>query len=137
MSCVTTLRDRGLRLTPQRRMILDIFHDKTEHITADDIITRVKSQMPGVNKSTIYRTLGLLEQTGCVFKSECRDGIIYHHAEEGHHYHLICQKCGKTVYCRENLFLPVERYLTVKYGFRVDFKHVMVNGLCETCKGQV
>ncbi len=134
---MATLKDKGLRLTPQRRMILDIIHDKTEHITAETIISYVRGRMPGVNKSTIYRTLELLEQAGCVFKSESVGGFIYHHAEEGHHHHLVCQKCGKTIDCDENLFLPVAKALADRYGFRVDFKHVVMNGLCPTCKGKV
>ncbi len=137
MSCLATLKEKGLKLTPQRRLIVNIIHDAEAHLTAEDIIAHVQSKMPGVNKSTIYRNLDILEATGCVYKSESGDHSIYHHAEEGHHHHLVCQKCGKTVDCDENLFLPVERSMAAKYGFRADFKHVMVNGLCETCKNQV
>ena len=96
--------------------------------------TTVQRKMPGVNKSTIYRTLDILEQAGCVFKSESEDRFIYHHAEEGHHHHLVCRKCGKTIECVESLFLPVEKSLAEKYGFRVSFKHVVITGLCEECK---
>ena len=134
MSCLTTLKEKGLKLTPQRRMIVDIIHSKGEHLTAEDIINYVQGRMPGVNKSTIYRTLEILEQAGCVFKSESGDHFIYHHAEEGHHHHLVCQKCGKTIDCSESLFLPVERSIAEKYGFRVNFKHVMISGLCNECK---
>jgi Fur family transcriptional regulator, ferric uptake regulator len=137
MSCEITLKEKGVRLTPQRRMIVDLIHKKADHISAEDIIQYVQVRMPGVNKSTIYRTLDLLEQTGCVFKSESGNGFIYHHAEEGHHHHLICQRCGKTIDCPENLFLPVEKTLENKYGFRVNFKHVVITGLCDTCKKQV
>ena len=73
--------------------------------------------MPGVNKSTIYRTLEILEQAGCVYKSESDDHFIYHHAEEGHHHHLVCTKCGKTVECSENLFNPVEQSLIEELRF--------------------
>ena len=134
MSCEATLKEKGLRLTPQRRMIVDIIHRKSEHLSAEDIINYVQSRMPGVNKSTIYRTLELLEQSGCVYKSETANGFIYHHAEEGHHHHLVCGKCGKTIDCDEDLFLPVENTLVKKYGFQVDFKHMVMRGLCEACK---
>ncbi len=137
MSCATTLKEKGLRLTPQRRAIINIIHDKSEHLTADDIITYVQSKMPGVNKSTIYRTLELLEESGCVFRSILGDQYIYHHAEEGHHHHLVCGKCGKTIDCDEDLFAPVETSVWEKYGFRVDFKHVVMSGLCEICKNKV
>jgi len=59
-----------------------------QHLTSDEIIAYVQSRMLGVHKSTIYRTLELLEEAGCVYKSEMGDQFIYHHAEEGHHHHL-------------------------------------------------
>jgi len=136
MSCLETLREKGLRLTPQRRLIADVIHDASSHLTAEDIIAYVQSKMPGVNKSTIYRTLELLEESGCVFKSESGDHFIYHHAEQGHHHHLVCRRCGKTVECSENLFNQVEQSLAEKYGFRVSFKHIVMSGLCDTCKNQ-
>jgi len=133
MSCLATLKEKGLRLTQPRRVILDFIHDKGDHLTAEEIINHVHGRFPRVNKSTIYRTLDLLEKNGCVFKSESMDRTIYHHAEEGHHHHLVCSKCGKTIDCEEDLFAPVERSLGDKYGFSVDFKHVVMSGLCERC----
>ena len=134
MSCIATLKEKGLKLTPQRRLIVDIIHDSGEHFTAEQIIGYVQTRMPGVNKSTIYRTLEILEKAGCVYKSEVGDQFIYHHAEEGHYHHLACSKCGRTIDCDETLFAPVERSLGEKYGFRVEFKHMVVNGLCNACK---
>jgi len=134
MSCVTTLKQKGLKLTPQRRLIVDVIHDNREHLTAEEIISYVQYKMPGVHKSTIYRTLELLEETGCVFKSELGEHFIYHHAEEGHHHHLVCSKCGKTIDCEEDLFAPVEKSLREKYSFQINFKHVVMNGLCENCR---
>ena len=134
MSCVITLKEKELKLTPQRRLIMDVIHDTEAHFLAEQIISDVQSRMPGVHKSTIYRTLELLEKAGCVYKSELGDQFIYHHAEEGHHHHLVCSKCGKTMNCEEDLFAPVERSLGEKYGFCVDFKHVVMSGLCQKCK---
>jgi Fur family ferric uptake transcriptional regulator len=134
MSCAITLKRKGLKLTPQRRLIVDIIHDAKTHITAEEIISGVQSRMPGVHKSTIYRTLEILEEAGCVYKSEMGSQSIYHHAEEGHHHHLICNRCGKTIECDEDLFAPLARSLGQKYGFYVDFKHMVMNGICGDCR---
>ncbi|MBN1190901.1 MAG: transcriptional repressor [Dehalococcoidales bacterium] len=134
MSCEITLKKKGFRLTPQRRMIIGLIHKKTGHLSAEEIIRHVQKKMPGVNKSTIYRTLELLEQNGCVYKSEMDNSFIYHHAEEGHHHHLLCSKCGKTIVCEENIFSPVEEYLLQNHGFQVEFKHVIIHGICRNCK---
>lgn len=133
MSCVATLKEKGLKLTPQRILITDIIHDARGHITAGEIIENVQAKMPGVNKSTIYRTLDILEEAGCVYKSEQGNEFIYHHDHSGHHHHMKCTRCGKTVSCEEDIFVSVQRALITKYGFHADFKHIIVNGICADC----
>jgi len=137
MSCIKTLKEKGLKLTPQRRLIADAIHDADVHITAEEIIAHVQARMPEVHKSTIYRTLELLERTGCVFRSELGDHAIYHHTEEGHHHHLVCSRCGKTIECDEGIFKSVENSLAEQYSFHVDFKHLVMTGLCEECMSKV
>ena len=134
MSCVATLKGKGLKLTPQRILIADIIHDAKGHLTAGEIIGYVQTKMPGVNKSTIYRTLDILEQAGCVYKSEMGNEAIYHHDDAGHHHHLMCSLCGKTVDCNEDIFTPIQRSLMKKYSFSIDFKHIILNGICGACK---
>ncbi len=134
MSCFTILKEKGMKLTPQRRLILGIIHDSGSHLTANEIFDYVQTRAFGVNKSTVYRTLGLLEELGCVYKSELGDRSIYHHAEEGHHNHLVCLACGKSTDCDENIFCSVETALNQKYGFKVSFRHMIMNGLCSDCR---
>ncbi|MGD9115877.1 MAG: Fur family transcriptional regulator [Dehalococcoidia bacterium] len=134
MSCITTFKKKGLKLTPQRKLILDIIHETGEHLSAETIISRVQEKMPGVHKSTIYRTLDLLEEHGCVYKSPLGNQFIYHHPEEGHHHHLVCTQCGKSIDCDDGVFAPAEKTIGEEYGFRVDFKHIVMSGLCEECR---
>ena len=133
MSCAIILKQKGFKLTPQRRLIVECFHDNESHLTAEEIIEYVGERAPGIDKSTVYRTLDLLENTGCVVKSEVDGHFIYHHAEEGHHHHLICRSCGKTIDCNENIFSEIKKSLMGKYGFKADLKHMMINGLCSDC----
>jgi Fur family ferric uptake transcriptional regulator len=134
MSCVATLKKKGLKLTPQRILITDIIHDAKGHITAHEIIGHVREKMPGVNKSTIYRTLDILEQAGCVYKSEQDNEFIYHHDHDGHHHHLKCSRCGRIISCDESIFSTVQKTMMKKYGFQADFKHLIVSGLCGDCR---
>ena len=136
MSCFTTLKGKGLRFTQPRRVILDYIHEQGDHLTAEEIIEYVHGKLPQVNKSTIYRTLELLEKNECVFKSVSMNRNIYHHSDEGHHHHLICRKCRKTIDCEEDLFAPVERSLGKEYRFNADFNHVVISGLCEDCRNK-
>ena len=134
MSCLSTLKQKGMRLTPQRRLIIDLIHDKVSHLTAEEIIRHVQEQMPGVNKSTVYRTLELLEKSGCVYKSEIDNQVIYHHADDGHHHHLVCGRCGKSIECDEDITVPLGQELEKKYGFHAHFQHLVIEGLCEDCR---
>jgi Fur family ferric uptake transcriptional regulator len=134
MSCIRTLKEKGLKLTPQRRLIIDTIHDTVNHLTAEEIITHVQSLFPEVHKSTIYRTLEMLEKTGCVFKSSLSNHTIYHHVDDSHHPHLVCNKCGMTIDCNDDIFLPLEKLFADKYGFKAEFKHMVIRGLCAECK---
>ncbi|MFC1926235.1 Fur family transcriptional regulator [Chloroflexota bacterium] len=136
MSCIRTLREKGLKVTPQRRLIVDAIHDAEAHLSAEEIVAYVQARMPEVHKSTIYRTLDLLEKNGCVFKSELDNHSIYHHAEEGHHHHMVCSKCNRTIECDEDLFTTIEKSLAEKYGFHVEFRHLVMSGLCKECKSK-
>jgi len=136
MSCVITLKKKGLKLTPQRMLIVDIIHQAEGHLTAEEIIRHVQARMPGVNKSTVYRTLELLVKAGCVYRSGIGDDFIYHHADEGHHHHLVCTICGKTINCDENLFSPLRQILQEKFSFYADFNHMVMSGTCRECRSR-
>ena len=133
MSCSTILKQKGFKLTPQRRLILEYIHDNESHVTAEEIIEFVRERAPGIDKSTVYRTLDLLENTGCVLKSDVDGHSIYHHTEEGHHHHLVCRLCARSIDCSEDIFSDIKKSLMTKYGFQADMRHVMVSGLCSDC----
>lgn len=137
MSCSTILKNKGYRLTPQRRIILGILHDTRSHLTAEDIFSQVQTRFTGVNKSTVYRTLELLESLGLVVKSELGSSHIYHHAEESHHHHLVCRRCGRVMNCDEDVLLPLENSLLKRHGFSTELHHHVIQGLCSDCRGKV
>lgn len=134
MSCDITLKKHGFKLTPQRRLILDIIHDAGAGITGTEICNRVSAGMPGVNKSTVYRTLDLLEKLECVFKNEAGGEFVYHHPEDGEHYHLVCRVCGASIDFDEGMLAPIGKAIAKKYGFQIDYRHVTIGGLCRECR---
>jgi len=90
MSCLETLKEKRVQTYSSAEINRGLFHDSGSHLTAEEIIAHVHEKMPGVNKSTVYRNLDILEGIGCILKSESGDHVIYHHTEEGHHHHLVC-----------------------------------------------
>lgn len=137
MSCNNILKAKGYRLTPQRRVILDILHGEGAHLTADAIYEQVKAKVAGVNRSTVYRTLELLESLGLTVKAELHGAHVYHHAEEGHHHHLKCRICGRVAELPEELLAPLSNSLLEKHGFAADLNHHVITGLCHDCRERV
>jgi len=133
MSCSKVLKEKGYRLTPQRRLILDILHNENNHLTAEAIYEKIKKQITGVNISTVYRTLDLLEKLGLVFKSEYENGHIYHHVEEGQHHHLVCDICGHTLQCSHTLIQSLGQKIRKQYGFEAELHHLVIIGTCSKC----
>ena len=128
------LRGRGLRMTPQRRAIVTEVMRAEGHINAPAIARRVARRMPGVNASTVYRTLAVLEEAGILSHSHLEGGAEYHLADESGHVHLTCSSCGT----EEDLSLEeaasLARVVSRHKGFRPDLTHFAISGLCRTCQ---
>jgi Fur family ferric uptake transcriptional regulator len=59
--------------------------------------------------------------------------LVYHHAEEGHHHHLICRNCGSVFECREETLRPLADALRINYSFNPDLHHLLISGVCLRC----
>ena len=89
------LRSRGYRVTPQRQLVLEAVSE-LGHATPEEICARVQQTARGVNISTVYRTLELLEELGLVTHTHLSHGApTYHLAAEADHVHLACRGCGE------------------------------------------
>ena len=87
-----TLHERGLRMTPQRQMVLDAVRN-LGHATPDEVCTEVQREAPAVNISTVYRTLDLLEQIGVLRHTHLGHGAPTYSADAHPHVHLVCHRC--------------------------------------------
>jgi Fur family ferric uptake transcriptional regulator len=129
------LRDRGLRLTPQREMILSVMHEVEGLATAEEIYAQVQTLASAVDISTVYRTLDLLQEMDIVACVDPGDG--QHRYEllglHGPHIHLICESCGKVTGIDLQEAQPLAERLQAKHGFVADLDHLSIPGLCEAC----
>lgn len=130
---IEILRGKGLRMTPQRRAIVAEIMRTQGHISPTALARKVQSDMPGVNPSTIYRTLTLLEEVGVLAHAHLEGGAEYHRAEEAGHVHLTCSNCGDeddlSLREAEALVALIERH----HGFQPDLTHFAISGLCADC----
>lgn len=130
-----TLKKRGYRMTPQRRAIVSEIMQTEGHIAPHELVQKVKDRLPGVNDSTVYRTLDLLEEMGFLSHAHLGRAPSYHHAGAGDHIHLICARCGASQGIPRSEVATLEEYVTERTGFTPDFTHFAISGLCEKCRG--
>jgi Fur family ferric uptake transcriptional regulator len=135
MSCHEVLRENGHRLTPQRMLVIEALHNADRHISAEELYKQLHSRYPYANISTVYRTLELLKELNLVTESDFGEGRVrYHVAEKGHHHHLVCHSCGKTIDLEESALHPLKDTLLQKYGFAADLRHLAISGECRACR---
>ena len=132
---VHQLRERGHRLTPQREMILAVVCESDSHLSADEILKRVRKRYPYINKSAVYRTLDLLARLSLVNPTDFGQGRVeYEIHQHPHHHHLLCRNCHAMVEVDERVFTPLEKTLRTEYGFFADLDHFAIFGLCRKCQ---
>ncbi|WP_245966353.1 Fur family transcriptional regulator [Sphaerisporangium album] len=128
------LRARGYRVTPQRQLVLEAV-TKLGHATPEDICGEVQETARGVNISTVYRTLELLEQLGMVTHTHLGHGApTYHLASEADHVHLVCRDCGQITEVSPDLVDGLVSTLDERLGFETDVQHLTIFGRCHTCR---
>ena len=129
----TLLRERGYRLTPQRELVLAAVTE-LGHATPEEVCAQVQRTASGVNISTIYRTLELLEELGLVRHAHLGHGApSYHPAGHLAHLHLVCRDCGAVGQADMAAAAPLTDRLRAEHGFETDLEHFAIYGRCGEC----
>jgi Fur family transcriptional regulator, ferric uptake regulator len=129
-----TLRASGYRVTPQRQLVLEAV-TRLEHATPEEIFAEIRLTARGVNVSTVYRTLELLEQVGLVTHTHLNHGAPrYHLAAEAQHVHLVCRDCEKVIQIEPAAVAGLVTALESQFGFETDVGHLTVFGRCADCR---
>jgi Fur family ferric uptake transcriptional regulator len=127
------LRARGYRLTPQRQLVLEAV-EGLGHATPEEVLNAVRQKARGVNMSTIYRTLELLEELRLVSHAHLGHGApTYHASSTADHAHLVCRTCGRVIEVPPQMIEPLARTLREQYAFETDVRHLTVFGECVNC----
>jgi Fur family ferric uptake transcriptional regulator len=122
------LRSRGLRRTPQREQILAAVR-RLGHATPEQISETVT----GVDVTTVYRTLELLEELGLVRHAHLGHGAPSFRPADDDHVHIVCHSCGAVQDADPDLVDPLAQRLHDQSGFVVDRSHFTVFGRCRAC----
>ena len=129
----TKLRASGHRLTAQRQLVLEAVAE-LGHASPEDVCSKVRETAQGVNISTVYRNLELLEELGLIAHAHLRHGApTYHATSEAPHVHLVCSRCDGVESVSPEVVGDVVDRLESERGFIVDVRHVTFSGLCRRC----
>ena len=132
-----TLRASGYRVTPQRQLVLEAV-TRLEHATPEEIFAEIHLTARGVNVSTVYRTLEVLEQVGLVTHTHLGHGAPrYHLAAEAQHVHLVCRDCEKVIQIDPAAVGSLVTVLDADFGFETDVGHLTVFGRCADCRKNI
>lgn len=122
-------------MTLQRMLIIEALHNAEKHISAEEIYGELRTRYPYANISTVYRTLELLKELNLVTETDFGEGRVrYHVAEKGHHHHLICHGCGKTMDLEDSALNALRNDLLREYGFDAELRHLAISGRCSACR---
>jgi Fe2+ or Zn2+ uptake regulation protein len=130
---IRRLSEEGLKLTPQRKLLLEILFHSQGHLSADEIFDEVKAAQPNVAFGTIYRNLSLLAEIGIVNQLNFKDGRSRFELCMGHHHHLICLDCGNAIDVPECPFTRLMHETASANNFQIKEHNFEVFGYCEGC----
>jgi Fur family peroxide stress response transcriptional regulator len=127
-------REQGLRCTVQRRLILETTLDVEDHPTADQVYDNVSGRIPGISRTTVYRTLESLSRMGLITKT-CHPGsVVRYDCRTELHHHLICLRCDHIDNISDERLDSLQIPDTSAFGFEVsDFK-VQLHVICRRCR---
>ena len=132
------LISRGVRMTHQRRLLVQIIQRAESHLDVMALWQRARVQDPSLNKVTVYRTLGMLKKHGLVDELD-----LLHLEGEKHYYearttrdhiHLACMKCGRIQEFESSLFEKLKGQIERERRFRIQVVRVEAGGYCDRCQ---
>jgi Fur family ferric uptake transcriptional regulator len=131
------LQRRKLRVTAQRRAIIESAFDTEEHFTAEQLLQWSRRRDKSVSRATIYRTLPLLTQSGLVREMDFGGDQRYYdpnYADRPDHSHIICQECNTIVEFDSAQLKKLEGEMCRKLGFSVKTHRLQITASCDQLK---
>jgi Fe2+ or Zn2+ uptake regulation protein len=133
------LRDRGMRVTPQRAHVWRLLAESEAHLSAEEIWERARDVLPGMELSTVYRSLEALREADLVVENRLPEGPALFEARASSHPHLVCERCGKVSHPEASPEVTsglLAALAAGSEGFEVRELHVVARGMCVECAGR-
>jgi len=133
-----SLKRRGVRLTRQRQILLDLIDKSGEHLDAEQLYQRAKAVDPKLNRVTVYRTLKMLKAGGLVDELDLMhfggDQHFYETRLKQEHAHVICLRCGKVEEYFGEPIRKIRQQVETTFGFQILLARTEIGGYCAHCQ---
>jgi Fur family ferric uptake transcriptional regulator len=133
-----SLKQQGVRLTRQRKILLDLIDQSGQHLDAERLFTLAREKDPKLNRVTVYRTLKLLKAGGLVDELDLMhyggDQHYYETRMKQEHAHVICLRCGKVEEFFGEPLQRLRRQIESHFGFHILLARTEVGGYCSHCQ---
>lgn len=133
-----SLQQRGVRMTRQRQILLDLIDKSGKHLDAESLFHLAREKDPKLNRVTVYRTLKLLKLEGLVDELD-----LLHHKGDQHYYetrmkrehaHVVCLRCGKIEEYFGEPLLEMRNQVQKTFGFELVVIRTEMGGYCPNCQ---
>lgn len=131
------VKQKGLKYTEQREVVLNVLLHADEHLTAEEIYNLIKTKNPDSNIgiATVYRALSFLEEVNLITSINFGvDGKKYESNKKEHHDHLICTSCGKIIEFLDDEIEKRQDRIAKKNKFKITSHSMQLYGTCPECQ---
>ena len=137
-SLIESLRQEGLRLTPQRVAICQLLVNNDEHPSAQSLYEQLRPDYPSLSLTTVYNTLEALVRLGAIHNlGNDVSGTVRYDAETTAHANLICTSCNRIVDFHSPYVQALTDEVNNQSGYQIAGARVLYYGLCEQCQQQI
>lgn len=131
------LRQTRHPVTEQRLRVAEVVFGTHRHVSADEILDRLRSERTPIGKATVYRTIDLLRRAGLIREHDFGEGFRRYEPRPNRpqHGHLICQGCGKVIEFESAEIERARVEIAELHGFAPSHHKIEIYGSCEACRG--
>jgi Fur family ferric uptake transcriptional regulator len=132
------LKKNGVRLTRQRRILVEVMDNAETHLDVGAILERAQKVDPRVHRVTVYRTMDLLKRNGLIDELDLLHLRGDQHFYESHgprdHIHVACLKCGKVREFESPLYEKLKKQIAKDCGIEITVTRTEIGGYCDNCR---
>lgn len=132
-----TLKQAGLRITPQRRVICAYLAESDRHPSAYQVYAGLATTHPEISRATVYNTLNTLQELGAIVELSFGADHTHYETNPTPHVNLICLRCHKIVdYHGDPGIEALTEHVRSELGFQVAAARIDLVGFCSDCRSQ-